>query len=253
MNLRYRVALDKSEQQALAAMLSGSKHAARKLKRAQILLAAHAGGEDASIAATLAASESTVYRTKRRFVEWGLEAALAEQTRPGAQRKLSGKVRLISKRRGVPSNRRIDLAVQQHYVALVREHYADFGPQLACEYLTREHGLTHSSETLRGWMQGAGLWQAKRRRVPPQHSPRARRNCVGELVQIDGSHHAWFERRAAKCCLIAFIDDATGRVQAARFCQAETMQDYFAVLRQYVQQHGLPGFSGPGRQRPRGG
>lgn len=147
---------------------------------------------------------------------------------------------LISKRRGVPSNRRIDLAVQQHYVALVREHYADFGPQLACEYLTREHGFTHSSETLRGWMQGAGLWQAKRRRVPAQHSPRARRNCVGELVQIDGSHHAWFERRAAKCCLIAFIDDATGRVQAARFCQAETTQDYFAVLRQYVQQHGRP-------------
>lgn len=91
MNLRYRVELDQSEREALAAMLSGGKHAARKLKRAQILLAAHAGQDDASIAATVAVGESTVYRTKRRFVETGLEAALNEQARPGAQRKLSGK------------------------------------------------------------------------------------------------------------------------------------------------------------------
>jgi len=91
MNLRYRVELDQSEREALAAMLSGGKHAARKLKRAQILLAAHAGKDDASIAAIVAVGESTVYRTKRRFVEVGLEAALNEQARPGAQRKLSGK------------------------------------------------------------------------------------------------------------------------------------------------------------------
>jgi len=91
MNLRYRVELDQSERKALAAMLSGGKHAARKLKRAQILLAAHAGQDDASIAATVAVGESTVYRTKRRFVETGLEAALNEQARPGAQRELSGK------------------------------------------------------------------------------------------------------------------------------------------------------------------
>ncbi|EJE54333.1 hypothetical protein PMI14_00839 [Acidovorax sp. CF316] len=75
----------------LAAMLSAGKHAARKIKRAQILLAAHAEQDNARIAATLAVSESTVYRTKRRFVEQGLEVALAEQDRPGAQRKLSGK------------------------------------------------------------------------------------------------------------------------------------------------------------------
>ncbi|MHA6824576.1 IS630 family transposase, partial [Ralstonia pseudosolanacearum] len=91
MNLRYRVELDQCEREALAAMLSGGKHAARKLKRAQILLAAHAGQDAASIAAAVAVGESTVYRTKRRFVERGLDAALAEQARPGAQRKLSGK------------------------------------------------------------------------------------------------------------------------------------------------------------------
>lgn len=91
MNLRYRVELDQSEREALAALLNGGKHAVRKLKRAQILLAAHAGQDDASIAATVSVGESTVYRTKRRFVEMGLEAALNEQARPGAQRKLSGK------------------------------------------------------------------------------------------------------------------------------------------------------------------
>ncbi|WP_459203566.1 IS630 family transposase [Ralstonia pseudosolanacearum] len=84
MNLRYRVELDQCEREALAAMLSGGKHAARKLKRAQILLAAHAGQDAASIAAAVAVGESTVYRTKRRFVERGLDAALAEQARPGA-------------------------------------------------------------------------------------------------------------------------------------------------------------------------
>lgn len=91
MNLRYRVELDQSEREALAAMLSGGKHAARKLKRAQILLAAHAGQDDASIAATVAVGESTVYRTKRRFVVGNLEAALSEEPRPGAERKLTGK------------------------------------------------------------------------------------------------------------------------------------------------------------------
>jgi transposase len=91
MNLRYRVELEPSEQEMLGALLSAGKHPVRKLKRAQILLAAHAQQDNTRIAATLAVGESTVHRTKRRFVELGLEAALAEQARAGAQRKLSGK------------------------------------------------------------------------------------------------------------------------------------------------------------------
>jgi transposase len=152
----------------------------------------------------------------------------------------SGPAGLISQRRGVPSNRRIDSAVREHFMAIMCERYADFGPQLAHEYLAREHGLTHSVETLRGWMQASGLWQARRRRAVAVHSPRARRPCVGELVQIDGSHHDWLEARGPRCCLIAFIDDATSRVQAAHFCRAETTQDYLSVLRHYVQLHGVP-------------
>jgi transposase len=147
---------------------------------------------------------------------------------------------LVSGKRGQRSNRRIDASLQSRYVELVRQHYADFGPQLAYEHLEREHGFGFSVETLRSWMIQAGLWQAKRRRAQRVHSPSPRRACLGELVQIDGSHHDWFEGRSAKCCLIAFIDDATGRVLGARFFAQETTQGYLQVLQALVQRHGTP-------------
>src|SRR5215211_8476675 len=90
MNIRYRVDLSETERCELEAMLRGGKHAARTLKRAQILLAADAGVGDEIIATTVAVGASTVYRTKRRFVEGNLERALREEPRPGAARKLSG-------------------------------------------------------------------------------------------------------------------------------------------------------------------
>ena len=91
MNVRYRVEMSQAERDELTAMLSGGKHAARKLKRAQILLAADAGSSDEEIARTVAVGGSTVYRTKRRFVEGNLQQALSEEPRPGAERKLTGK------------------------------------------------------------------------------------------------------------------------------------------------------------------
>ena len=147
---------------------------------------------------------------------------------------------LISRKRGRASNRRIADERREHFVQLVRSQYADFGPQLAHEYLQRDHGFEWSVETLRAWMIKAGLWQLKMRRAKRVHSPRARRECLGELVQIDGSHHDWFEGRSAKCCLIAFIDDATGRVLGARFFEQETTQGYLHVLHALVQRFGAP-------------
>ena len=91
MNVRYRVELSHAERTELRALLSGGKQEARKLKRAQILLAADAGASDEAIAASVGVGGSTVYRTKRRFVLGNLEAALSEEPRPGADRKLSGK------------------------------------------------------------------------------------------------------------------------------------------------------------------
>ena len=91
MNIRYRVELNQSERSELTTLLSGGKHPARKLKRAQILLAADAGASDEEIAARVVVGGSTVYRTKRRFVEDSLERALTDAPRPGAERKLTGK------------------------------------------------------------------------------------------------------------------------------------------------------------------
>ena len=116
-----------------------------------------------------------------------------------------GAAALISKKRGQPSNRRIDAGEQERIMAVVRQHYPDFGPELAGQYLRAEHGLKASTETLRAWMIMAGLWQPKLHRTKRVHSPRQRRACLGELVQIDGSHHAWFEGRGPKSCLTAFI------------------------------------------------
>lgn len=151
-----------------------------------------------------------------------------------------GAAALISRRRGAPSNRLIPEQVREHTLALLRQHYADFGPELAREYLADEHGFGHSTETLRGWMIEDGLWKPKLRRAKRVHPPRPRRDCLGELIQIDGSHHDWFEARGARCCLTAFIDDATGRVLAARFDPTETTEGYLAVLRSHIQQHGVP-------------
>lgn len=149
-----------------------------------------------------------------------------------------GKAGLISKRRGKPSNRRVPDAQREHFIALVRAHYGDFGPELARQYLQRKHAFTYSTETLRGWMTQAGLWTPKARKAHRVHPPRQRRACRGELVQIDGSHHDWFEGRSPKCCLIAFIDAATSEVLGARFSPSETTQAYFDVLHACVQTHG---------------
>jgi hypothetical protein len=151
-----------------------------------------------------------------------------------------GAAGLISHRRGKPSNRQIAPSRKTDIMALVRSHYSDFGPHLACEYLAQSHGQRISAETLRQWMIADGLWSAQIKRKVRQHPSRARRESVGELVQIDGSHHDWFEGRGPRCCLIAFIDDASSRVLAARFSPAETTQDYFAVMQSHLQTYGVP-------------
>ncbi len=123
---------------------------------------------------------------------------------------------------------------------LVRRHYVDFSPTFAHEKLTEVHHLAFSVETLRQWMIAAGLWLAKSRKKARVHQRRPRRPCVGELVQIDGSPHDWFEERAERCTLLVFIDDATSRLMALRFVPAETTQAYMETLRACLDQHGRP-------------
>src|ERR1700676_2656653 len=154
--------------------------------------------------------------------------------------KEDGAASLLSKRRGKTSNRRLPTEVRALALSIVRERYADFGPTLAAEKLAALHGCMISRETLRGWMMADGLWTDRRHKLPSPHQPRRRRDCLGELVQIDGSEHAWFEDRADKCTLLAFVDDATSRLMQLRFVASESAFDYFRATRAYLETHGKP-------------
>jgi transposase len=146
---------------------------------------------------------------------------------------------LVHKARGRPSNNRIPDGVREHALELVRASYPDFGPTVAAEMLAEKHGLAVSRETLRRWMTDAGLWRSRqqRRRF---HPPRRRRACLGELVQIDGGEHRWFEERADPCTSLVFIDDATGRLMQLRFVASESAFACFEALQGYLETHGRP-------------
>lgn len=116
----------------------------------------------------------------------------------------------------------------------------DFGPTLACEKLHEWHGISLAVETVRTLMTAAGLWVPRKDRPPRVHQPRNRRSCLGELVQLDGSDHRWFENRAPACTLLVFIDDATGRLMTLHFTATESTFSYFEAMRQYLEQHGKP-------------
>ena len=147
---------------------------------------------------------------------------------------------LVSTRRGKPSNRSYPAALRTETLGLIKAHYADFGPTLACEKLAERHGIHLGVETARQWMLADGLWRDRRQRLKPVHQPRYRRDCVGELVQIDGSEHWWFEDRGPQCTLLVFIDDATSRLMHLRFVPTESTFDYFKATRAYLEHHGKP-------------
>ena len=154
--------------------------------------------------------------------------------------RLRGADGIISKKRGRPSNRKTPADVRQAAIDIIKARYPDFGPTLAAEKLQELHDITVSRETLRAWMIAEGLWDARARRRRKIYQPRYRRDCVGELVQIDGSEHRWFEDRGPKCTLLVFIDDATSRLMHLQFVEGESTFAYFAATRTYLETHGKP-------------
>ncbi|ALG75617.1 transposase [Azospirillum thiophilum] len=173
-----------------------------------------------SAASVLALSERQVWRLLARY-------------------KAGGGGALVHRGRGRPSNRRLGDEVREQALELVRSRYGDFSPTLAAEMLRDTHGLTVSRETLRQWMADAGLWLSRRQRRQ-FHPPRLRRERFGELIQIDGSEHRWFEGRGDPCTLLVFIDDATGRLMQLRFAVSESAFSYFEALEGYLNAHGRP-------------
>jgi transposase len=169
----------------------------------------------------LALSERQIYRLLETFRQHGVAG-------------------LVSKKRGKPSNRCLPAALRHDVLAIVRERYPDFGPTFAAEKLAEVHAIQISRETLRQWMIEAGLWTTRRQRAKRIQQPRYRRDHLGELVQIDGSEHWWFEARGPQCTLLVFIDDATSRLMHLEFVTSESTFDYFRATRTYVEAYGKP-------------
>src|SRR5664280_1240496 len=151
-----------------------------------------------------------------------------------------GAIGLVSKQRGKPSHHQLDAETVQSTLDLLKGRYADFGPTLAHEKLVELEGLKLCLGSVRNIMIAEGIWQAKKVWKQAGHPLRERRACYGELVQMDGTDHDWFEGRSQRCTLLVMIDDATGQLGALSFVPEESFFGYCGLLRQYLGAHGRP-------------
>ena len=140
------------------------------------------------------------------------------------------------KSRGRPSHRK--LPFKEKTVQLYRKQYPDFGPTLFTEKLAEREGIAVSRETVRAWLMEDGLWQKHRKRKAHRQW-RERKDHYGEMLQMDGSHHDWFEGRGPKCVLMGYIDDATGRVYG-RFYDYEGTIPAMDSFKRYITEYGIP-------------
>jgi transposase len=148
---------------------------------------------------------------------------------------------LVSKRRGKPSNNHLAEETKQQALDLLKSKYVGFRPTLAHEKLVELNGLKLCAESVRQLMIEEGLWKPKKARKVVTHQMRERRACFGELIQIDGSEHDWFEGRAPKCVLLVFIDDATGRLVQLLLVECESFFSYCQAAEGYFIRYGKPG------------
>jgi transposase len=149
-----------------------------------------------------------------------------------------GSQAVVHRSRGRPSNRRISKELKDRVLTLYGEYYEGFGPTLAQEKLSERDGITISDETLRLWLIEAGLWK-KKRKARQHRQWRPRKDHYGEMIQVDGSHHAWFEDRGPACVFMGYIDDATGRVYG-RFYEYEGTLPAMDSFRRYIRKYGIP-------------
>jgi transposase len=196
-----------------------------ELKRAGVLARVVAGTLTLRSAATLMAVS---YRQAKRLC-----ARYRDQGAAGLRHGSAGRA----------SNRATSGRVRKRALALIRAKYSGaiderFGPTLAAEHLASEDGLTVDHETLRRWMLADGLWSRMRKRSPHRRR-RERKAHFGELVQMDGSFHRWFEDRAPESCLLTLVDDATGQT-LGRFGAQETIWAAVGVLRAWIERYGIP-------------
>jgi transposase len=177
---------------------------------------------------------------KPKLAAQRLEITTRQVQRLVGRYRTEGSAGLISRKRDRPSNRQLMPGVGALALGIIRERYADFGPTLACEKLRECHNLAISKETVRKLMSDVGLWVPRRQRPPKIYQPRNRRSCLGELIQIDGSDHRWFEDRAPSCTVLVYVDDATSQLMHLHFTFSESTFSYFEATRAYLELHGKP-------------
>lgn len=151
-----------------------------------------------------------------------------------------GAAGLVSKHRGRKSNNRLSEELKRKVLDLLKTKYPGFGPTLAHEKLVEKDKLKLSDESVRKLMIEEDLWKVRKAKKVVVHQLRERRACFGELVQIDGSPHDWFEGRAEACVLLVFIDDATGKLVQLRFVDSESFFSYCEAAEGYFRQSGKP-------------
>jgi transposase InsO family protein len=152
---------------------------------------------------------------------------------------IGGEEALGHKNRGRPSKRQISQEVKNRALELIKEHYSDFGPVLACEMLQERHGIQLHKETIRRLMIAAQLWHPRKKR-PKHRFWRQPREHFGTMQQLDGSEHAWLEGRAPRCWLIKFVDDATKEITHAEFATSESFKSVVKATIANFSKHGLP-------------
>ncbi len=151
-----------------------------------------------------------------------------------------GAAGLVSRQRGRPSHNRLAEDVKKRALNLLKTKYQGFGPTLAHEKLVEKEKLKLSDESVRQLMIAEDLWKPRKVKKVVTHQLRERRACFGELIQIDGSPHDWFEGRAEACVLLVFIDDATGRLVQLLFVENESFFSYCQATEGYLRQFGKP-------------
>lgn len=157
--------------------------------------------------------------------------------------KINGHDGLIHGSRGRPGNRKIDINLENNIVKIINDKYPDFGPLLACEKLQELHGISLSDETIRAIMTRHNIWKKHKRKRSEYFCWRERRTSYGQLQQFDGSYHDWFEGRnplLPEACLLASIDDATGKITYAKFGTNESTVAVFKFWWEYIELNGIP-------------
>lgn len=179
-------------------------------------------------------------RIKQKHTARQLNISVRQVQRILKRYKREGAAGLVHLGRGRPSNRIIPQQEKDQAITIIKKRYHDFGPTFALEKLKEHHGINFGVDTLRKEMISQGIWTAKKRKVKDIHPYRERRACLGELIQLDGSPHDWFEGRCPPCTLLAFIDDATSRIMDGCFVDYEGTWILFEATEHYLKTHGKP-------------